>query len=522
MRALVIRLLHSVLSPVLWLLHVSGACSTVLLLRGLEGLRWRIGQLGAWSRFRSARRAVPAYRQFLVDQRWDDARPFADVPVMDKANYVSRYSLAARCVHGVLPTGGLLIDESSGSSGAPTNWVRGSAERAANGRTIRRGLQHRLGERPFFFLNAFALGPWATGVNLTLSMSNWCRIKSVGPDVAKIVNTLREFGTGHHYVIAGYPPFLKQVVDRAEIDWRAYQVSMVFGGEAMSESMRRYLEARGVQTIYGSYGASDLELNIAAETPLTIALRRLLESRPDLAARVLEHPGAMPMIFQYNPAEFFIERTSGGELAVTICRPRYTAPKVRYNIHDLGHVLRFPALQALLAEAGMTVDDLEPGALDLPLLFHYGRSDASVAFYGCKIPPADVQEAVFRVPALATAVDAFQLQVHDDADGDKRLVVALEVVDAEACDAASLDTDFFDALATVNQDFRESRRMVPVGKAPVLAFHATGSGPFAGADIRVKRVYIGRAVEREDAVVRRKLAVAVGGGREHQRSTIAR
>ena len=494
MRRLFSRMVHIVTSPVLWLLHVSGACSTVLMLRGLESLRWHIGQLGAWSRFRSARIAVPAYRQFLRDQQCSDARSLVDVPCMDKANYVARYSLAARCLHGVLPTDGLLIDESSGSSGTPTNWVRGRAERAANGHTIRRGLQHRLGEQPFFFLNAFALGPWATGVNLTLSMSNWCRIKSVGPDVTKIVNTLREFGPEHHYVIAGYPPFLKQVVDRADIDWRAYHVSMVFGGEAMSESMRRYLEAHGVQAIYGSYGASDLELNIAAETPLTIALRRLLESRPALAVRVLEHPGAMPMIFQFNPAEFFIERTAGGELAVTICRPHYTAPKVRYNIHDLGHVLRFPALRALLAEEGLTPDDLEAGALDLPLLLHYGRSDASVAFYGCKIPPADVQEAIFRVPTLATDVDAFQLQVHEDDAGDKRLVVALEVAQPETCDAVLLGKVFFDALAVVNQDFRESRRMVPAGKAPVLAFHATGSGPFAGADIRVKRAYIGKPV----------------------------
>jgi phenylacetate-CoA ligase len=507
MRRLFSRMAHVVAAPVLWLLHVSGACSTVLMLRGLESLRWRIGELGAWHRFQSARVAVPAYRQFLRDQRCDDARALADVPCMDKANYVAKYTLAARCLHGELPAGGLLIDESSGSSGTPTNWVRGRAERAANGRTIRRGLQHRLGERPFFFLNAFALGPWATGVNLTLSMSHWCRIKSVGPDVSKIVNTLREFGPGHHYVIAGYPPFLKQVVDRADIDWRAYHVSMVFGGEAMSESMRRYLEGHGIGAIYGSYGASDLELNLAAETPLTIALRRLLETRPDLAARVLEHPGAIPMIFQYNPAEFFIERTADGELAVTICRPHYTAPKVRYNIHDLGHVMRFPALRALLADAGMTPDDLEPAALDLPLLFHYGRSDASVAYYGCKIPPADVQEAIFRVPSLAQDVDAFQLQVHDDAAGDKRLVVALEVAEPEACDPVLDSEAFFDALADVNQDFRESRRMVPAGKAPEVAFHAAGCGPFEGADIRVKRAYIARATAADDA---RRRVVSVG------------
>ena len=54
-------------------------------------------------------------------------------------------------------------------------------------------------------------------------------------------------------------------------------------------------------------------------------------------------------------------------------------------------------------------------------------SSASVAFYGCKIPPADVQEALFRLPELARQVDAFRLHTFDDSQGDKRLIVLLEV-----------------------------------------------------------------------------------------------
>jgi phenylacetate-CoA ligase len=48
----------------------------------------------------------------------------------------------------------------------------------------------------------------------------------------------------------------------------------------------------------------------------------------------------------------------------------------------------------------------------------------------------------------------------------------------------------FDAMAEVNQDFRESRRMVPSGKDPSIEFHEHGTGPFAGADIRIKREYL--------------------------------
>jgi phenylacetate-CoA ligase len=262
----------------------------------------------------------------------------------------------------------------------------------------------------------------------------------------------------------------------------------------MGESMRRYLGDRGVAEVYGSYGASDLELNIGAETVLTIALRRLLEREPRLASRLLQHRGATPMIFQYHPADFFVESTGDGEILVTVCRPGYVAPKVRYNIHDLGHVLRYPDLRRVLAEEGVDVETLEPGALDLPLLFLYGRSDASVAFYGCKIPPADVQETLFRLPDLAPRVESFQICTADDDEGDKRLTLRLEVSGSALRDGSESWKDrVFDTLAAVNQDFREARRMAPAGKLPSLETHQTGTGPFAGSDLRIKREYVIRA-----------------------------
>jgi phenylacetate-CoA ligase len=483
-------------APFIWLLHRSGFCSLPLAMRGVEPLRWRIGELGAWVRFQSAVRRVPAYGEFLRRHMTDNPTStfaLATIPATDKAAYVNVFSLDARCDGGHLPSGGIVIDESSGSSGVPTNWVRGKRERAANRLTILLGLRNRLGTEPLFFLNAFALGPWATGINLTLALSSWARIKTLGPDALKIENTLRQFGPGHHYVIMGYPPFLKQLVDRAQVDWASYRVSMIFGGEGMSESMRRYLEQKGIERVYGSYGASDLELNMAAETDLTIGLRRELEARPALAARILRHAGATPMIFQYNPAEFFMETDAEGELLVTICRPDYVAPKVRYNIHDLGHVLRFPDLVTALRSEGLTPESLDPRALDLPLLFHYGRSDSSVSYYGCKISPADVQEALFRLPALASGVDAFQLHTFEDSDGDKRLVVRLEVRDHSLGEGPGhWGCQLFDTLAELNQDFRESRRMVVECKRPFVELHEMGTGPFAGVDARIKRNYVTR------------------------------
>jgi phenylacetate-CoA ligase len=197
------------------------------------------------------------------------------------------------------------------------------------------------------------------------------------------------------------------------------------------------------------------------------------------------------MLFQFNPADFFVESTTEGELLVTVCRPGYVAPKVRYNIHDLGHVMRFPEVSAVLAEFGIDARSLDPQALDLPVLFHYGRSDMSVAWYGCKIPPADIQETLFRTPALSGIVDGFQLQAFEDAAGDKQLVVALEMQsNPSAAEVEDWSRLFFDTLAVVNQDFRESRRIAPSHKPPRLDLHAQGTGPFDGVDVRIKRQYV--------------------------------
>lgn len=472
--------------------------TTLLMMRGLEGIRWHVGRLGVWIRYWSASWRVPAYRHFCATNcaathsiRLAMSREFDGIPVTDKTNYVNAYTMAQRCVGGALPSKGVLIDESSGSSGVPTNWIRGSREREANARTIRRGLEHRFGREPLMVINAFALGPWATGINLTLALASWNRMKALGPDISKIANTLRYFGTNERYLIMGYPPFLKQLLDLAGIEWKRYNVSFVCGGEGMSESLRRYMQERGITRVYGSFGASDLELNIAAESDFTIALRRLLESRSDIAERLMQHRGALPMIFQFNPAEFFLESTTSGELLVTVCRPHYVAPKVRYNIHDLGHVVRMPELVRVLAEFGVDARSLDANALDLPLLFHYGRSDMSVSWYGCKIPPADVQEALFRLPLLSAHVDGFQLIAYDDANGDKRLEVAIEVAaERTIFEHVGLATAFFNALEVVNQDFRESRRIAPAHKPPTLSFFASGTGPFAGADNRIKRQYL--------------------------------
>ena len=71
------------------------------------------------------------------------------------------------------------------------------------------------------------------------------------------------------YLICGYPPFLKQLVDSDEIDLSGYDVVAAVGGEGLSESLGSYM-LRSFMAVYSSFGAADLEINIAAENDFTM------------------------------------------------------------------------------------------------------------------------------------------------------------------------------------------------------------------------------------------------------------
>ena len=457
----------------------------------------RMAKVGRWrmlTAYERALREVPAYREFVEATprvplvRWEP--DFSVVPEIDKATYVQRFSIESRCVGGKLPTQGVVIDESSGSSGTATNWVRGPGEREGVGQTMRAAIAATFGDEPLFVINAFALGAWATGMHVTMSLADAVIVKSVGPDVAKIRNTITSFGPGYRYLICGYPPFLKRLVDSADLDWSAYQCSAVCGGEGMSEGLRDYLSV-AFRPIYSSYGASDLEINVGAETDFTIALRRALAANPGLGEALgLPNHSLAPMIFQYNPLDYVVETNRAGELVITITRPDAVAPKIRYNIHDLGVAVPMQQVRSALWAAG--VRDIPPSTTALPLLFHYGRSDQTVAFYGANIAPGDLEAALFSLPELARRVDGFAIVASEDAEANKRLTFALELAagETEPDNLKVVRQTLLARLAELNQDYREAARMIPTGLEPTVVFHPHGTGPFEGADVRLKRDYM--------------------------------
>jgi phenylacetate-CoA ligase len=240
------------------------------------------------------------------------------LPETDKHGYIDRYPITERCLDGRIPFTGTTIDESSGATGAPYNWFRSERERHVVHRNISFFARCCFGSGSLVTINAFSMGAWATGLNMSLALNRNGIVKSTGPDVQKIFSTMRFLGPGYRYLICGYPPFLKHLLDRGDEDrfpWDAYRLHALVGGEGMSEELRDYLLGR-FTSVFSGYGATDIEIGMAGESPASVALRRIARARPDVRRALFGEDHRLPMVFQYNPLIHFLAEFPAAMLPV--------------------------------------------------------------------------------------------------------------------------------------------------------------------------------------------------------------
>src|SRR5258708_1820576 len=262
------------------------------------------------------------------------------------------------------------------------------------------------------------MGAWATGITMSAALEQNGIVKSTGPDVEKILHTLRFVGPHYQYLISGYPPFLKLLLDYADaqgFDWTGYRLVAMVGGEGMSECLRAYLLGRFEKVLSG-YGASDLEIGVAAESDLSIGIRRLMEQRDDVRHALLGDEQRAPMVFQYNPLDHYIETNADSELLVTITRP-ILSPRIRYNIKDEGGIISFEQMHAHLRSVGMEMQALLPKGTTrphLPFVYVFGRRDSTLSYMGANIYPEDVEARILSNHEVASQLGAFSRKLAED------------------------------------------------------------------------------------------------------------
>ena len=476
-----------------------------------------VGQLRAERAAWRAVRNVPAYRWFLQDAgvRGRSLFPLGilgRLPETDKRSYVDRYDLLERCVGGAVPYPGTTIDESSGSTGTPYNWIRGRREREVAHRNIGFFARYAFGTEPLVTINAFSMGAWAAGFNMSLGMMRHGIVKSTGPDIDKILSTLGYLGSGYRFLISGYPPFLKHLLDEGDrrgFPWADYQVHALVGGEGMTEELRDLLLTRFV-SVYSGYGATDIEIGMAGESPVSIALRRLARARPDLRAELFGSDSRLPMVFQYNPLIHFLEVNAEHEVVCTVSRLDLLAPRIRYNVHDEGGLVDFDTAAAALRRFGYDIADLGSAPetvgprgplpwvkpIPLPFLWIHGRRDATISIMGANIYPEDIETIVYRDADLVPRLHSFLLTTVDDEIGTPRPSIALELTDQAGVDdawRARMSDRLRDGLRDLNIDYRSSIVEFPAAMQPIVMTYGLGEGPFADDASRIKQRRIVRA-----------------------------
>ncbi|WP_022871885.1 phenylacetate--CoA ligase family protein [Nesterenkonia alba] len=475
---------------------------------GLE----RFARVNAWMICQHASLDVPAYQDYLARRdftfRWWDISAY---PETSKDDYVRRYEEDARCWGGEIEVPGTVVDESSGSSGRPFNWMRSAAELDTVHKNVAGYVTMLFGTENLFCINAFSMGAWATGTNTGQAMAKIAMVKNTGPDLEKILDTLRHFGPDFTYLITAYPPFLKHLVDRLDAageEFADYRLNGFVGGEAMTEGLRDYLQRR-FDRVYSGYGASDLTIGMGGETDLSVTLRKELESNPSFRRRLLgDHEHRTPMIFQYNPLETYMETTDDDELVVTINSAAVMSPRLRYNIGDEARILSFPEMVEITREFPQLTVKLKQAyrhqRMKLPFLLLFGRSDSTISYMGANIYPLDVQNGLYRDPETAKLIDSFQIELTEISEFEHRPTLHIQLRDPQTHPEAALDEDarqqlaetcatgVLEHLAAVSRDVAESLQEDPSAAEILVQIHDYGTGPFAETPQKIKNVYLTR------------------------------
>jgi phenylacetate-CoA ligase len=444
---------------------------------------------------------VPAYRDFLARNGAAGARRLTDFPETTKQNYAGVYSEESRCQEGKLHPVGTIVDESSGSTGKPYNWLRGPRELKAIYRNAAGYIRLVFPGERLFVINAYSMGAWATGTTTGAAMARIAIVKNTGPDLDKIVDTLEHFGPGYDYIVAAYPPFLKHLLDRLDqqgFPWGSYRIRGMVGGEGMTEALRDYLERR-FEEVRSGYGASDLTIGMGAETGFTVWLRKRLATDPELRRELLgDGEQRLPMIFHYNPLETFLEINENGELLCTINTKSCLQPKLRYNVGD--EALLYPLKRVKdiigrdperLAECRRATDD---ELMSLPLLFLFGRKDSTISYMGANLYPQDVEYGLYEGNPHAAHIARFCLSLEELPGLEYRPVVNIELrASLAAAEQGELEKackqGVLGHLARVSRDFAESLKEDPTVADLRVKVFGPGEGPF-GAMTKLKNVYL--------------------------------
>lgn len=390
---------------------------------------------------------VPAYAKFLREHGVEPARirtleDFRKLPLTTKANYHHRFPLPERCREGDLSESHM-VAASSGSTGEPTFWPRAFVDELSVSERFEQVFHDSFAAdtRRTLAVVCFPLGTWVGGM-FTASCCRHLSTKGYpillvtpGNQKAEIFRVVRALGPlFEQTVLLGYPPFLKDVLDAglAEgVPWHSYALKLVLAGEVFSEEWRTLVSERAgmanpVTDFASLYGTADGGV-LGNETPLTIAIRRFLAERSDVA-QALFGEARLPTLVQYDPWQRYFEEHE----RTLVFSGDGGVPHIRYHISDSGGVFPYQALIDRLHGFGFDAEQAarKAGAARLhrlPFVYVFGRSHFAVSYYGANVFPDTVSIGLEQPETRAFVTGKFVLEVKEDAERNRQLTIAVEL-----------------------------------------------------------------------------------------------
>ena len=399
------------------------------------------------SLFHDAVNNVPAYRDFILSRDLDSSsihnyQDFQNLPLVTKHNYMQAYPLSALCRNGRLEDSDIIAC-SSGSTGKPMFWPRSTKNELDIAMRFEQIFECAFDakSKSTLVVICFALGTWVGGI-YTMECVRYLAQKGYavtlvtpGNNKNEIFKVVQELGDYFDQVVlAGYPPFLKDVVDSGlatGIDWALYNMRLIFAGEVFSEEWRSLICKRlGIDNPYFTtaslYGTADAGV-LGMETPISISLRRFFAQNPE-ATKEAFGESRLPTLVQYSPTSRFFELHEN----TLVVSGDNGIPLIRYHINDKGGVYSYEKLLSFAKNKGYKVpqefrEQLDKASYPLPFVYLFGRSDFTISYFGANIYPENVTVALEKDGITQWVSGKFVLQTVETASKDRILKVVVEL-----------------------------------------------------------------------------------------------
>ena len=432
--------------------------------------------------FKESARRVPAYKDFLAKEKIDPEKiktkkDFSYIPPTDKSTYTLAYKLEDLSWDGSLVKT-KFISSSSGSTGVPLYWPRGDSQDEIVNKIFLRIYEDIFNTRKgkTLFINLFALGTWIAGfefynaAKFTADSGNVIAISTPGSEKSTAIETvIRLASSFDRLVLAGYPPFLKDVLESGAhegIVWKDHDVRLISGGESFSERWRSAVlgmvgQEKSLSHFINIYGMAETGV-VGHETPLSIHIRKNADNSDTLRAKLL-HEGEIAAIYQYDPMKRYLE--IGADKTVMLTSDS-GLPLIRYNTRDEGGTFGYDDVKDFLEAASDSTHvngDIFQSWKGLPFVYLLGRRDMSISLYALNIYVENIKLALETSIANSLLSGFFTMRVGYTRDLNQQFEITIELargVEPSSTISRQLASHIVTTLKKINSEYAKLSSMI--------------------------------------------------------------